>query len=177
MNIVIPIHLTGGIILPGTELGNKISAFVSSVPVATNVSSSPSVNRLRKVSDSIRSNKATPAYIISWLLAKFSINFMPEAITKYAMLKCNCKSVAVISNVKGPPFKIHWNGKLVSDIVPFVPLPPGVPIGVLVRSYAGQMMISLNADKRIVPDADKFTDWILEEYEKLHREVAKLKCQ
>jgi hypothetical protein len=51
-----------------------------------------------------------------------------------------------------------------------MPLPPGVPIGVMVQSYAGDISFSINADKRVVPDAEKFADWMLEEYKRLASE-------
>ena len=49
----------------------------------------------------------------------------------------------------------------------FVPLPPGVPIGVVVMSYAGNVNLTLTAEPWAVPDPDMFLSWILEEYLRL----------
>jgi hypothetical protein len=56
----------------------------------------------------------------------------------------------------------------------FLPLPPGIPIGVVVQSYAGAVSRTVNAEKWAVPDADKFLGWVLEECGRLHVEASKL---
>ena len=53
----------------------------------------------------------------------------------------------------------------------FLPLPPGIPLGVIVQSYAGVLSVSVTADKRAFPDADRFLSWIVEEYRILWEEA------
>jgi hypothetical protein len=43
-------------------------------------------------------------------------------------------------------------------------LPPGIYVGVVVRSYAGSMGLTFTAEPYDVPDADRFMSWVLEEY-------------
>lgn len=49
----------------------------------------------------------------------------------------------------------------------FLPLPPGIPLGVVVQSYAGGMSLSITAEKWAVPNPDTFLLWVMEEYERL----------
>jgi phosphoribosylcarboxyaminoimidazole (NCAIR) mutase len=55
-------------------------------------------------------------------------------------------------------------GRRVESIYGFVPLPPGIPVGVVVSSYAGNMALTVTAEPYAIPDADRFMGWVLEEY-------------
>ena len=66
------------------------------------------------------------------------------------------------------------NGMTVESAHGFLPLPPGIPIGVVVQSYAGVMSLSVTAEKWAVPDPDKFLRWCLDEYSRLLETAAKL---
>jgi hypothetical protein len=87
------------------------------------------------------------------------------------MKNTNGQSAAVVSNVKGFPFKTHWNGRRNEVLCAFLPLPPGIPIGCVIQSYGGEVSFSIDADKRAVPDAGQFADWMLLEYERLKQET------
>ena len=89
----------------------------------------------------------------------------PLRFCTYVLKKFSANSVAVVSNVKGFPIPVHWLGRRVQFLCAFLPLPPGIPIGVVISSYAGMVSFGLNADKRAVPNARKFSNWMLEEYE------------
>ena len=56
-------------------------------------------------------------------------------------------------------------------ICPILPLPPGIGIGVVVSTYNGKIFLTIDADSRIVPDADRFLGFMLEEYEVLKNET------
>lgn len=161
VNIVIPVHLNGGFIKE-EDLGNKIGAFVSTVPLPGR--HKDSISRAAKISQILHRDKSSPAALISWWLAKFSSDFAPDWWTKLMMRKFNAKSVAVVSNVKGWPFQVHWLGRKVGFLCAFLPLPPGIPIGIILQSYGGNVSLSINADRRAVPDANKFIEWMIEEY-------------
>jgi len=62
----------------------------------------------------------------------------------------------------------------VESVAGFIPLPPGVPVGVVVQSYAGSMSLSLNAERYAIPDPDKFLKWVVEEYQALRHVAANL---
>ena len=80
----------------------------------------------------------------------------------------------MVSNSRGHRDKLHINGMAVESAVGFVPLPTGIPCGVVVQSYAGSISLSVTAEQWAVPDADKFLRWMLDEYSKLHAEVLQL---
>jgi hypothetical protein len=167
VNISIPVHLNGGLLPPGEQIGNKIGGLCASIPFT--LDNQPR-KRLKVISNILRREKMTPQPILSYIMCRFFSDFAPDWLTKWSLRKFSANSVAVISNVRGWPFATHWLGKRVKFLTAFMPLPPGVPIGVMVQSYAGDISFSINADKRVVPDAEKFADWMLEEYKRLASE-------
>ncbi len=171
VNIVIPVHLNGQLI-NGGNLGNSVGAFNVTVPLPT--TGGGSISTAKTISQILRRGKSSPAPFISWLLAKLSSDYAPDWWTKLVMRKFSAKSVAVISNVKGWPFQVHWLGRKVAFLCAFLPLPPGIPIGIVVQSYNGHISFSINADKRAVPDATVFADWMMDEYQRIKQTEGKM---
>ena len=168
VNITIPVHLTGGILLPGQQLGNKIGGFVASVPIGDDWNSK---DRVKAISKELAFQKKLPSPYISWYLARFFTVYFPESVTKWALRRFSANSCAAISNVRGFPIPVHFENRPVKMICAFVPLPPGIPIGIVVSSYDGEVSFGLNCDHKIVPDAVKFGDWMLEEYNRLLKNI------
>eukprot|EP00561_Arcocellulus_cornucervis_P004599 CAMPEP_0185808218 /NCGR_PEP_ID=MMETSP1322-20130828/5486_1 /TAXON_ID=265543 /ORGANISM="Minutocellus polymorphus, Strain RCC2270" /LENGTH=603 /DNA_ID=CAMNT_0028504421 /DNA_START=365 /DNA_END=2176 /DNA_ORIENTATION=+ len=176
INICVPVHLLGGMLVDPTTgkrvpVGNKIGAFVAAIPTAENDANHPAAGRVKKCSAALTEQKTTPAPLIAWAAARFFSDYAPLRIAKYAMKNTNGQSAAVVSNVKGLPFKTHWNGRRNEVLCAFLPLPPGIPIGCVIQSYGGEVSFSIDADKRAVPDAGQFADWMLYEYERLKQET------
>jgi diacylglycerol O-acyltransferase len=180
INVCIPVHLRGGVILPHESLGNRIGAFVTRVPGEMThdargggTQSCPS-ERLMKVHKSLKWAKQSPAPFLSHYVAKFCSDYLPEQWTKNIFKRANCNACVAVSNNRGHKNKIHINGMEVESAHGFLPLPPGIPIGVVVQSYAGVMSLSVTAEKWAVPDPDKFLRWCLDEYSRLFETAAKL---
>lgn len=178
MNIVMPVHLYGGVMLPGQSLGNRIGAMVARVPGELEEGQG-CVDRLASIHETLYALKQTPTPLLSYMVVRLtsaiSGTLLPNSWTQFLFSKANANAVAVVSNVRGPPKPLHIKGRLISSIHGFVPLPPGIPIGVVVSSYAGNVKLSLSAEPWAVPDGDQFLIYVLEEYQSLLRR-AKLKA-
>ncbi len=175
IGVVVTVHLIGSI-LPGQSISNNIGAFVSAIPFdsSTRRKSSSSLLRLRKISRILRSAKQTPAPQISWFITSLISKLGIKCFAKQAIVRFNCHATAVISNVRGFPFEIHWNGVPVKALYPFIPLPPKVKIGVSVLSYDGKIFLSIvSSDERVVPDTCRFLGFMLEEYDAIKQEAFK----
>ena len=166
MNVVIPAHLTGGILPPNRSVGNLIGAFVTQLPCAMD-STSSSIDRLTKVHRSLDKSKRSPAPILSFYMAKFVSEWIPESTAIKIFHNSNANAAVAVTNSRGLEKKVHINGRRVESITGFLPLPPNIPVGVVVSSYGSVISLSINAEKWAVPDADKFLSWILEEYKSL----------
>ena len=57
-----------------------------------------------------------------------------------------------ITNVPGPQQRLYAFGAPLVEILPLVPLFAGHSIGIAVVSYAGQMVVGINADRKAAPD-------------------------
>lgn len=176
INVVVPVHLMGGIIPEGHSVGNKIGAFVARVPAHMEVdSTTPASDRLLSVHSSLASVKRSPAPILSYLAARFAADYLPEGLAKRLFRGANANAAVAISNARGFDRKVHIDGRPLESAHGFLPLPPGLPCGVVVQSYAGVVSISVTAEKWAVPDADRFVGWILDEYVALCEENCHLR--
>jgi len=170
-NVVIPSHLAGGIIPPGRGVGNLIGAFVARVPGEMGKSIRPS-ERLALVHDELYKVKRSPAAILSFGMAKLMASYFPERLAVRLFQSSSANAAVAVTNSRGPEEKVHINGRPVEALNGFLPLPPGLPVGVVVGSYNSKVSLSLNADKFAIPDADKFLGWVLDEYHLLVKEAA-----
>jgi diacylglycerol O-acyltransferase len=163
INVVVPVHLSGGVMLPNQSLGNFIGAFVARVPGET------SADRLAEVHETLSWLKRSPVPLIGYLTAR-TCSLLPVSWTKSLFRKASANACVSISNVRSSPLKLHLDGNTVQSIAGFLPLPPGIPVGVVITSYAGSVSLTVTAQPWAVPDADQFMLWMLEEYQRLLRQ-------
>jgi hypothetical protein len=95
INVVVPVHLRGGIVLPGESVGNRIGAFVTRVPgemdtthVGDEVIQCPT-KRLLAVNKSLSTSKRSPAPLVSHYFAKFCSDYLPQSWTKTLFKRAN----------------------------------------------------------------------------------------
>lgn len=190
MNLVIPVHMQGGILLPGQSMGNKIGALVSRIPGeeglgkdygggdSKNTSpTSDAQRRLVQVHRILNERKQTPAAVLSYLVASFvgSWGSSEGSVAPWLFEKAHANASVVVTNVKGPEDVVHLDGRQVEAFLGFLPLPPGIPIGMVVGSYNKQITLTVTAEPWAVPDADRFLGWVVEEYQTLLEEAQSLK--
>jgi len=72
-----------------------------------------------------------------------------------------------ITNVPGPQQQLFAFGAPLTDVLPLVPLFAGHSIGIAVVSYAGRMVVGLNADRLAAPDIDVLAQGIEQAVEEL----------
>ena len=164
INIVVPVHLSGGVLLPNQSIGNFIGAFAAHIP------GEMSGDRLTEIHQTLAWVKRSPAPLLGYVSARLTSG-LPLSVTKYLFRKASANACVTISNVRGSPKMLHIDGNTVQGMAGFVPLPPGIPVGVAIMSYAGTLSLTVTAEPWAVPDADQFLLWMLEEYQRLLREV------
>lgn len=175
INVVIPVHLAGGILPPSRGIGNFIGAFVAGVPC--DLPNESSSKRLKYIHSTLLASKSSPAPLLGYLLAKFVSKFLPERVAVKVFRASSANAAVAITNSRGFENKVHIGGRTVESMTGFLPLPPGLPVGVVIGSYAGDITLSVNAEKWAVPDTDKFLSWIVDEYRTLRHEASILKMK
>ncbi len=66
----------------------------------------------------------------------------------------------VTTNVFGPSYPLYALGRKMVDYLPFVPLSPGVRIGVAILSYNGRLAFGVTGDYDSAPDVQTMADGI-----------------
>jgi len=169
-NVVIPAHLYSGILPPGREVGNFIGAFVARVPGERAEFTSAS-DRLSEVHSDLYRVRKSPAPFVSYILARMASTWLPNKWASSLLSSANANAAVVVTNSRGLQKKAHLNGRTIESMVGFLPLPPGLPVGIVISSYGSVVSLSINAEKWAVPDTDKFLRWVQEEYKLLCKEA------
>jgi hypothetical protein len=94
-----------------------------------------------------------------------------QKMTSWLFSKAHANASIVVTNVRGPERAAHLDGRRVETTLGFLPLPPGVPIGMVVMSYNQRITLTIMAEPWAVPDADRFLSWVVEEYQELLNEA------
>ncbi len=192
MHLIIPVHLQGGILLPGQGMGNKIGAMVSRIPgecVAKNSDSNDrcvlAQERLIQIHSVLNARKQTPIAVLSYMMAGlmgylspssssddsannptgYTVGSSSSSWTPWIFRKAHANASMVVTNVRGPEHIIHMEGRPVHAVLGFLPLPAGVPVGLVVKSYNNKISLTVTAEEFAVPDAEQFLGWCKEEYE------------
>jgi diacylglycerol O-acyltransferase len=66
----------------------------------------------------------------------------------------------VTTNVPGPQFPLYLAGRTMLEYIPYVPLGPGVRIGVAILSYNGQLQFAITGDYDTAPDIGVLADGV-----------------
>uniref|UniRef100_A0A7S2Y6A0 O-acyltransferase WSD1 C-terminal domain-containing protein n=1 Tax=Entomoneis paludosa TaxID=265537 RepID=A0A7S2Y6A0_9STRA len=170
-HMAVPVHLKGGIIMPNESVSNSIGAFCVSLPCENDQSGT---ERLKKVHKELSIVKRRPTAFLSHYAARISSQVLPASWVSYLFSRAGAGSSCVVTNVRGYDRAIHLQGSKIEAMYGFVPLAPGIPIGVVVGSYNGQVQLTLTAQPWAVPDADRFLSWVMEDYVDLvHAAAAK----
>jgi hypothetical protein len=198
MNLIIPVHLQGGILLPGQSMGNKIGAMVSRIPGEHIPGSSKNIDsndravsaqeRLIQVHSVLNARKQTPIAVLSFLMAGmmgylsssssssslgddaatgYAVGSSPSSWTPWIFRKAHANASVVVTNVRGAETTVHLEGRPIRAFLGFLPLPAGVPVGLVVGSYENKISLTVTAEEYAVPDPDQFLGWVRDEYELL----------
>ena len=96
VNVVVPVHLRGGVILPNESVGNNIGAFVARCPAGMEDEDGGAepcpTKRLCRVHRSLLYSKQSPAPFVSYYLAKFCSNYLPDCLTKALFQSANANA-------------------------------------------------------------------------------------
>jgi diacylglycerol O-acyltransferase / wax synthase len=199
MNLVIPVHIHGGILLPGQSMGNKIGAMVARIPCEAGVqpSATPAEvaqTRLQEINKVLTERKRTPAAFLAYMTARMMgywtsggsgvhsivddeenedgvVRSPTSSWTSWLFEKAHANASVVVTNVRGPDRLVHLDGRPVHMTIGFLPLPPGIPLGVVVSSYNQQVSLTVTAEPWAVPDADQFLVWVQEEFQILKQHM------
>jgi diacylglycerol O-acyltransferase / wax synthase len=136
---------------------NRVSGMVADLPVGV----SDPVERLMAVREqmaSLKQSHQTEAgegvAALGDLAPSAALAFAERAAMQVLRRAPQHTLNAVATNVPGPQFPLYLAGREMLDYRPFVPIFPGMRIGVAIVSYNGRVGFGLTADYDAVPDLD-----------------------
>lgn len=159
--VVLPADLVVRVLVPvslrrpdehGT-LGNRVGSIVAPLPIGIG----DPRERLDAVARSMRRLKGGPQSASTGLLLD-AADLLPLGAARLvtgAMARQRLVDV-VVTNVPGSPVPLYLAGARLLEAFPVVPLAAGLPVGVAVMSYDGQLALTLTGEERACPDLDTF---------------------
>jgi diacylglycerol O-acyltransferase / wax synthase len=129
------------------ELGNQFGLLFASLPIGV----ADRRERLLEVKRRMDALKGSPEGAVAYGVLSV-LGMTPMQIEKLAIDVFGSKASLVLTNVPGPTEPVYLAGSKVAGIMGWVPASGSVGLGVSVFSYAGDVVVGIRSDARLVPD-------------------------
>lgn len=106
--------------------------------------------------------KHTPEAVAAFGILE-TMGLAPAVVEALAVDVLSAKGSAVVTNVPGPPARLHLDGVPVEEILFWVPQAARVGVGVSLFSYAGEVSVGVATDAGILPAPDRLLRTLLRE--------------
>jgi len=145
------------------QWGNRVSAMFADLPVAID----EPLTRLAAVREQMealkRSHQTVAGEALTALgeLTPFAPTALVERVAMRVMRRVPQHSInTVTTNIAGPQYPLYVAGREMLAYLPFVPIAPGVRVGVAIVSYNGRVAFGVTGDYDSVSDLDVLADGI-----------------
>ncbi len=157
INAMVPVNLRP----PGEAdlLGNRFGLIYLSLPVGT----ADAGERLLAVKEQMDELKKSPEpFVVFQILAALGV--APKEVADLMVDMFGKKSTAVLTNVIGPKSPMWFAGGRVRTAMFWVPQSGRMGLGISIFSYAGEVVLGVGTDARLVPDPEAITAAFAEEF-------------
>ena len=162
----IPVNLRKNSMI--THLGNKFGLVFLSVPLAM-ADPQERLAEVRARMDLLK--QSTDAQTVYNLVSAFS--YIPSGMQSAVVKQVGVLASAVITNVSGPPEDRYFAGQKIENGMFWAPQPARVGLGITIFSFADNVYIGVNADRKVMPEPDTFVECVAVEYEAMRSLVIK----
>lgn len=132
------------------ELGNRFGLVYLPLPVGL----AGLRERVAVVHAESERLKGTPEAVVAFGILE-GMGLAPAAAESLAVDVLGAKGSAVVTNVPGPPSRLHLDGIPVEQILFWVPQAARVGVGVSLFSYAGEVTVGVASDAGVVADPER----------------------
>jgi diacylglycerol O-acyltransferase len=147
--------------LPRT-LGNRFGLVLLPLPVGI----APRRQRLAEVKRRMDAIKRSPEGTLSYGFLT-AIGLTPRQLQNLIIGQYASRGTAVMTNVIGPPERVHFAGAPVRGIAVWAPCSGEVGISVSIFSYAGEVRVALAVDAGLVAEPQEIIDALEAECQEL----------
>ncbi|BDG01283.1 wax ester/triacylglycerol synthase family O-acyltransferase [Anaeromyxobacter oryzae] len=128
-------------------LGNAFGLVFLDLPIGA----ATAEDRVAALHARMRELKRRPDAVVTFgVLA--ALGRIPVAAEQLVNAFFTSKASLVVTNVPGPPRKLHLAGHRLDDVMFWVPSPSRLALGVSILSYAGAVRVGVRADAAALPD-------------------------
>ncbi|MAT61486.1 MAG: wax ester/triacylglycerol synthase family O-acyltransferase [Micrococcales bacterium] len=134
--------------------GNAVSAVFTDLPVGE----PDPIEVLNLIRTDMEHLKRSPEALAVPALLNASTFVSPGLLSAAGRLAARVpqRSVGTVTtNIPGPQHPLYFMGRLMTGLVPFVPLGPRIRVAVALMSYNGGVWAGINADYDAVPDVEQ----------------------
>ena len=136
-------------------LGNQVSGMVTRLPVCC----ADPVQCLATISAQMRVVKGSGQTVGARALTELSGFAPPTLLHEASRLVTRQRFVnLVVTNVPGPQFPLHLDGRELTDMFPMLPLGSNLNLGIAIVSYNGTLNFGLIGDFVVMHDLDDLAD-------------------
>jgi diacylglycerol O-acyltransferase len=136
---------------------NQVTAMFADLPVATD----DPVERLAAVREQMAMLKASHQAdagigltALSWFAPPAAVAFAERTVMRVLRRTPQHSIATVATNVPGPQHPLYLAGSEMLEYLPFVPIAPGVRVGIAIVSYNGRLAFGITGDFDAAPDID-----------------------
>jgi WS/DGAT/MGAT family acyltransferase len=175
LRAMVPVNLRPPTELDLDNLGNRFGLVFLDLPVGIE----EPLKRMAVLKKRMDAIKRTPEAVVAFGILG-AIGATPTAVEKVINRIFGVKATAVMTNVPGPREPIYLMGNRIRGIMFWVPTPANLALGVSIISYAGQVIVGVGTDARLVPDPDVIVEDFVQEFRLIediaHRKVKSSKA-
>ena len=149
------------------KLGNHFGLVVLSLPVGLD----EPLGRLHELKRRMDQLKHTPEANVTYGIVQ-TMGMTPIRIERLVLRFFTSKTSVVMTNVIGPRHKLYLAGNPIRQVNFWVPQTAGIGLGISIFSYAGEVVVGVMANAKLVPDPETIVDAFEAEFAALQALIA-----
>lgn len=165
MRAMMPVNLRPAAESPET-LGNRFGLYAPDLPMDV----ADPLQRLAAFKQHIDQLKHTPEGYVTRAIVE-TCGMAPVELERLVIRFFTSKTSVVVTNVAGPRQPLYLAGNLIRQINFWVPQTAGLSLGVSIFSYAGEIVVGVMANAKLVPDPEAIVEYFEAEFAALQRAV------
>jgi diacylglycerol O-acyltransferase / wax synthase len=95
------------------------------------------------------------------------VGALPAAVEDFALTLFSAKASLVASNLRGPEEALSLAGRLVTEVLFWVPQAGGIGTGVSMLTYRGRVQFGVTSDRALIPEPVRLVEQLAVEFERL----------
>jgi WS/DGAT/MGAT family acyltransferase len=144
------------------KLGNHFGLFALDLPVSL----AEPVERLRALKRNMDALKQSPEALVTYSIVQ-TMGMTPVDVERLILRFFTSKTSIVLTNVAGPRHKLYLAANPIRQVNFWVPQTAGIGLGISIFSYAGEVVVAVMTNARVVPDPETLVEAIHAEFDAL----------